>query len=204
MRPLKKIVTRQHLGIALAFFCLGAGFFADIHPYASTQQAGACYEKIMQSREHDLIFDEAFDATGDKKISLQVTDAIQSAAEKENIDPLFLAAVIKQESNFRPYSASSSGGTGLMMVSENAAKGTGLDRSKLADNVEIGAMILHRFSAAADSADKNTALKAALIGFYCGEAGLNAYDQNPDSIDPQVMTVTERVMANYQQLSAKK
>lgn len=199
---LKGIVTRNRMGMVLAVLCLGVGAFAEIHPYTAVQETSSYGEKITQSRDNDRIFDEAYAATGDKKTSLQVTDAIQNAAEKENIDPLFLAAVIKQESNFRPYSASSSGGTGLMMVSEEAAKETGLDRGKMAENVEIGAKLLRHYLDAEASTDKDTALKISLIGFYCGENGVKAYDQNPDHIDPQIMTLTERVMGNYKQLSA--
>ena len=203
MKSLREIITRKRLGIAIVFSCLGAGFFTNMYPYTLTQQVGVCDEKNMQSCEYDLIFNEAFVATGDKNISMQVTDAIREAATNENLDPLFLTSVIKQESNFYPNSANDSGGIGLMMISKEAAEDTNLNRNKLTENVKIGARILHHFLEEKSSEDKNTAFKIALIGFHCGENGVKIYNQNPDNLDRQVIDFTERVMENYKQLIAR-
>lgn len=201
---LKEIVMRNRVGIILMILCLLMCALVRTHFYTVTQKTSSYDENIEQSHNKDLIYDEVYNATGDKKISLQVTDAIQNAAEKENIDPLFLAAVIKQESNFCPKSASSSGGIGLMMISKEAEKNTGLDRSKITENLEIGSKILRHYLDTEISTDKETALKISLIGFYCGENGVKAYEQNSDHIDPEIMFRIINVMENYKQLSVRK
>ena len=200
---LKEIVMRNQIGIILMILCLLMCALVGLHFYTVTQKTGSYGENIEQPHSNDLIYDEAYNATGDKKISLQVTDAIQNAAEKESIDPLFLAAVIKQESNFCPKSASSSGSIGLMMISKEAEKNVGLDRSKITENVEIGSKILRHYLDTETSTDKETALKISLIGFYCGENGVKIYNQNSDQIDPEVMVRVKNVMKNYKQLSVR-
>ncbi|MCF8011144.1 MAG: lytic transglycosylase domain-containing protein [Clostridiales bacterium] len=53
---------------------------------------------------------------------LQYKQTIEKYAEKYNLDPLFLAAIIKSESNFDPDACSKKGARGLMQIMPETGK----------------------------------------------------------------------------------
>jgi soluble lytic murein transglycosylase len=84
---------------------------------------------------------------------LKYTAIVRERAHAEGIDPALLAAVIYQESKFRPAARSSSGAIGLMQLTPSTAEGialrTGGTAFKLSDltdptiNIRYGTWYLH-------------------------------------------------------------
>ena len=65
---LKEIVMRNQIGIILMILCLLMCALVGLHFYTVTQKTGSYGENIEQPHSNDLIYDEAYNATGDKKL----------------------------------------------------------------------------------------------------------------------------------------
>lgn len=75
----------------------------------------------------------------------RINAAIETAAEKFEMDPAMLRAVIKQESNFDPWAVSSANARGLMQLMPGTAAELGVsDVFNIEDNVQGGAKYLSR------------------------------------------------------------
>jgi transglycosylase-like protein with SLT domain len=66
---------------------------------------------------------------------LKIAEAIQREAKSQNVDPLFLTALIQVESGFDPEAVSVSGARGLGQLMPTTAQGLGVNPSDLEDNV---------------------------------------------------------------------
>lgn len=103
-------------------------------------------------------------------------DAIEAAAARHGLDPLFLAAVIRTESRFRPDAVSPRGAMGLMQLLPATARelaGPAFDPAELLapeTNIELGARYLAQLT---ERFGGRTA--AALAAYNGGQANVRAW-----------------------------
>ena len=80
-----------------------------------------------------------------KMVDLDITPIICRCAEKYNLDPWLIRAVIETESNFYPYAGSPVGAGGLMQLMPETAAGLGCrDRFDPEANIEAGSRYLRQ------------------------------------------------------------
>jgi hypothetical protein len=113
------------------------------------------------------------------------------AAQREGVDPRFIHAVIKQESQYHPEATSSAGAKGLMQLMPATAKRFNCDDPKdQACNVEAGtkylAWLLKRF---------NGDVSLALAGYNAGEGAVDKYQGIPPY--PETENYVKKIVANY-------
>ena len=113
------------------------------------------------------------------------------AAQREGVDPRFIHAVIKQESQYHPEATSSAGAKGLMQLMPATAKRFNCDDLKdQACNVEAGtkylAWLLKRF---------NGDVSLALAGYNAGEGAVDKYQGIPPY--PETENYVKKIVANY-------
>lgn len=113
------------------------------------------------------------------------------AAKREGVDPRFIHAVIKQESQYHPEAASPAGAKGLMQLMPATGKRFNCDDLKdQACNVEAGtkylAWLLKRF---------NGDVSLALAGYNAGEGAVDKYQGIPPY--PETENYVKKIVANY-------
>ncbi len=136
------------------------------------------------------------ESTGDQALD----EIIQSAAQKNKIDPRLILEVIRQESGFRTSAVSPKGASGLMQLIPSTARRFGVfnifDRSQ---NVHAGATYLKLLL---DMFDGD--LDLALAGYNAGENAVIRYNY---SIPPYretrdyVRSITTRYRSRYHQIT---
>ena len=100
----------------------------------------------------------------------RVSPLIIQNADKHNLDPLLVAAVIRQESTYRSQVSSPAGAVGLMQVVPRYWQSTcGNDLYNDAVNIGCGSYILSRYHQSSGSLEK-------ALGYY--NVGPNAYENN--------------------------
>jgi transglycosylase-like protein with SLT domain len=113
------------------------------------------------------------------------------AGEREGVDPRFIHAVIKQESQYDPKATSPVGAKGLMQLMPQTAKRFDCDDPKDQKcNVEAGtkylAWLLKRF---------NGDVSLALAGYNAGEGAVDKYKGVPPYQETQ--NYVKKIVANY-------
>jgi soluble lytic murein transglycosylase-like protein len=128
----------------------------------------------------------------------QISEAVKSASQKNNVDPNLILAVIHQESGFKECAESQCGAQGLMQLMPETAKEMGVTNSfDIAQNVNGGTQylkqMLDRFGG-----DPKLALAAY-------NAGPNAV-QKHGGIPPyqETQNYVKSIMGHYQALSGGK
>lgn len=119
--------------------------------------------------------------------------AIQQAADRNDVDPALLAALVWTESGFQPDAVSHAGARGLAQLMPATAAGMGVDPDDPAQNLDGGA----RF------------LRAMLDRFGSVELGLAAYNAGPGRVAraggipniPETRAYVPRVLAHHAQLT---
>jgi transglycosylase-like protein with SLT domain len=112
-------------------------------------------------------------------------------AEREGVDPRFIHAVIKQESQYHPEATSPAGAKGLMQLMPATAKRFNCDDlNDQACNVEAGtkylAWLLKRF---------NGDVSLALAGYNAGEGAVDKYQGIPPY--PETENYVKKIVASY-------
>ncbi|MEQ1368874.1 transglycosylase SLT domain-containing protein [Acinetobacter schindleri] len=100
----------------------------------------------------------------------RVSPLIIKSAEQHNLDPLLVAAVIRQESTYRPYVSSPAGAVGLMQIIPRYWQSScGADLFHEATNVQCGSYILARYQQSAGDLKKG-------LGYY--NVGPSGFENN--------------------------
>lgn len=122
---------------------------------------------------------------------------IEQVARRHRIDPLFLHAVIKQESGYRPAIASHAGAKGLMQIMPATGRMLGLAPHQLTDpaaNVDAGARLLRKLHKRYDG---NFTLM--LAAYNAGEGAVAKYGNRVPPFR-ETQHYVKAVMAHYYKL----
>jgi soluble lytic murein transglycosylase len=117
---------------------------------------------------------------------LHYASIVRARARAEKLDPALLAAVIYQESKFRPGARSASGAIGLMQITPATAKGIALrtggtafhvsDLTDPAINIRYGTWYLH------DLVAKYGSLRLALAAYNAGQGNVDRWRASGEGI----------------------
>jgi soluble lytic murein transglycosylase-like protein len=122
----------------------------------------------------------------------RIDKAIETYAEKFNLDPKLIRAVMKQESSFQPFALSTSGAMGLMQLMPGTAEGLGVDDPyNIEQNIRGGSQYL-RYTL--DAFDQN--LDLALAAYNAGPNAVRKYGGIPPYEQTQVYV--KKVKQYYQ------
>jgi soluble lytic murein transglycosylase len=129
---------------------------------------------------------------------LHYAAVVRERAHAERIDPALLAAVIYQESKFRPNARSASGAIGLMQLTPSTAKGIALrtggtaftidDLTNPEINIRYGTWYLR------DLVSKYGSLRLALAAYNAGQGNVDRWRAEGKGIQfPETRAYVERV-----------
>ena len=133
----------------------------------------------------------------EKKTNYEYDPLIYFYADKYNLDPAFVKAVIEAESNFNPNDVSCKGAVGLMQLMPRTADGLKVNPNNVEENIEGGTKYLnYMYEKFGDS-------KLALAGY---NAGPNAVKKYGKKIPPykETQNYVEKVLQNYQKHKSDK
>jgi soluble lytic murein transglycosylase len=129
---------------------------------------------------------------------LDYSAIVRERARAEGLDPALLAAVIYQESKFRPSAVSSSGAIGLMQLTPSTAEGIALrtggtsfhvsDLTDPAINIRYGTWYLH------DLFTKYGSLPLVLAAYNAGQGNVDRWRKAGEGIQfPETRAYVSRV-----------
>ena len=117
---------------------------------------------------------------------------IRRAAQRHELDPTLLTAVVRAESGFNPQALSSAGAMGLMQLMPETAKSLGVtDPYNPAQNVDAGATMLRSLIDRYDGR-----LDLALAAYNAGPGAVDRYNGVPPYAETR--GYVESVLADYQ------
>ena len=127
-----------------------------------------------------------------------IENLIEKYAAKNNLDPDFIKAVVKQESGFNPDAKSKCGAMGLMQLMPQTAKGLAVvDAFDPEQNIEGGVKylksMLNRF---------NNDPKLALAAYNAGPGAVQKYGDIPPYRETQ--NYVKNIMSSYEALKGGK
>jgi soluble lytic murein transglycosylase len=132
-------------------------------------------------------------------LPLKHEDIIRQQAAEKGLDPALIAAVIYQESKFRPTARSSSGAIGLMQLTPSTAEGialrtggTGFRVSDLTDpsiNIRYGTWYLHDLFA------KYGSVRLVLAAYNAGQGNVDRWRRAGVGVQfPETRAYIDRVV----------
>lgn len=150
-------------------------------------------EKMAQDKP-----DNAIEKISFKNSRENIENLIEKYAQKNNLDPDFIKAVVKQESGFNPDAKSKCGAMGLMQLMPQTAKGLGVvDAFDPEQNIEGGVKylksMLNRF---------NNDPKLALAAYNAGPAAVQKYGDIPPYKETQ--NYVKNILASYEAIKGGK
>lgn len=150
-------------------------------------------EKISQDKSENSIDKISF-----KNSRENIENLIEKYAQKNNLDPDFIKAVVKQESGFNPDATSKCGAMGLMQLMPQTAKGLGVvDAYDPEQNIEGGVKylksMLNRF---------NNDPKLALAAYNAGPGAVQKYGDIPPYKETQ--NYVKNILASYEAIKGGK
>jgi hypothetical protein len=147
-----------------------------------------------KTRKHTLL-PEGPDLEAQRRVlnELPFGNAMSIAAERHEVDPFLVAAVVEAESGFRPQAVSPRGAVGLMQVLP--ATGSSLGARNLSDphvNLDVGSRYLRRLLR-----DHDGNLELALAAYNAGPAAVQRYGGMPPFRETR--EYVRKVMRLYQE-----
>ncbi len=150
-------------------------------------------EKMAQDKPENSIEKTTF-----KNSRENIENLIEKYAQKNNLDPDFIKAVVKQESGFNPDAKSKCGAMGLMQLMPQTAKGLGvIDAFDPEQNIEGGVKYLKsmmkRF---------NNDPKLALAAYNAGPGAVQKYGDIPPYKETQ--NYVKNILTSYEAMKGGK
>ncbi len=161
----------------------------------STTSASGKYASEIARAKLSLAASKSYIPTDKSKQMSTITQSVKEAAAKYNLDQDLLMSVIKQESNFNPYSLSSTGAQGLMQLMPGTADALGVDNPwDIEQNIDGGAKYLKDQLVTFDGD-----LSLALAAYNAGPNSVKKYNGIPPYSETQ--NYVKKVLNFYRQYS---
>lgn len=149
------------------------------------------FEKLLSQIETKGQNNESTLTASGEPVSGDFSSLINQAAQKYNVDPGLVQAVIKAESNFNPNAVSSAGAQGLMQLMPSTASWLGVSNSlDPAQNIEGGTRFLSQLI---DRYNGNVRL--AVAAYNAGPGAVDKYNGIPPYQETQ--TYVNRVLGYF-------